>query len=189
MERILLGGITSQMKHVTGKRQHGFTKGKSCLTNLVAFYDKVTCSADVRRAVNIVLLDFSKGFSMVSHSLLLGKLMCYGLDKWSMQWVGNWLTGCTQRVVVNSSFSNWQSVTSGVPQGLILGTTLFNIFISDLDDWDKCTLLKFADDTKLNGEVDTSEGRATVQEDLHRLEEQANKKLMKFSEDKCKLLH
>ncbi|GAB0179917.1 mitochondrial enolase superfamily member 1 [Grus japonensis] len=48
MEQILLGAITSQMKHVIGKSQHRFTKGKSCLTNLIAFYEKVTCLADVR---------------------------------------------------------------------------------------------------------------------------------------------
>ena len=121
MERIFLGAITSQMKHVIGKSQHGLTKGKSCLTNLIAFYNKVTCSIYVGRAVDIVYLDFSKAFNTVFHSLLLEKLMCYGLDKWSVWWVGIWLTGCTQRVVVNSSFSNWQPVTSGVPTGIDIG--------------------------------------------------------------------
>ncbi|PKU48224.1 rna-directed dna polymerase from mobile element jockey-like [Limosa lapponica baueri] len=64
---------------------------------------------------------------------------------------GNWLTGHTQKVMVNSSFSNWQPVTSGVHQRLTLGPTLFSIFISDLDDGIKCTLMKFAVDPKLSG--------------------------------------
>ena len=112
MEWILLGSITSQMKHVVGKSQHGFTKGRSCLTNLVAFYDKVTCLVDMGRAADIVYLDFSKAFDTVPHSLFLEKLLCYGLGKCSVQRVGNWLTGHTQKVVVNSSFSKWQPWSS-----------------------------------------------------------------------------
>ncbi|RMC00645.1 hypothetical protein DUI87_23262 [Hirundo rustica rustica] len=74
-EEIIMGAITSQMKHVIGKSQHGFTKGKSYLTNLIIFNGKETCLAVVGYAVDIVYLDFSKAFEMVSHSLLLVKLM------------------------------------------------------------------------------------------------------------------
>ena len=77
----------------------------------------------------------------------------------------------------------------GVPQGLVLGPVLFDIFVSDLDDGITCALMKFADDTKLSGEVDTAEGRGTLQEDQDRLEEGDNKNLMKFNKDKCKVLH
>ncbi|KAK4830695.1 hypothetical protein QYF61_012864 [Mycteria americana] len=71
----------------------------------------------------------------------------------------------------------------------VLSPKLFSVFISDLDDGIKCTLMEFADDTKLGGEADTSEGRATLQEDMERLEEWTNKNLMKFKKDKCKVLH
>ncbi|PKU48926.1 rna-directed dna polymerase from mobile element jockey-like [Limosa lapponica baueri] len=86
-------------------------------------------------------------------------------------------------------FSNWQPVRSGVLQGSILGPKLFNALISDLNCRIKCTLMKFADGTKLSVEVDASEGRATLQEDLDRLEEWVNKNLMKFNKDKCKVMH
>lgn len=73
----------------------------------IAFSNKVRCLVDVSQVVDIVYLNFSKAFARVSHNLHLEILMCYSLDKRSVQLVGNWLTDCTQTVVVNGSFYSW----------------------------------------------------------------------------------
>ncbi|GAB0176301.1 mitochondrial enolase superfamily member 1 [Grus japonensis] len=84
--------------------------------------------------------------------------------------------------------SSWRPVTTSIPQGLILGPILFNVF-NDLDDGTECTLSTFADDTKVGGVADTPEGCATIQRDLNRLEKEANRNVLKFSKGKCEVLH
>ena len=75
--------------------------GRSCLTNLISFYDKVTCVVDEGKAVNVVYLGFRKAFDTVPHNILMENLAAHGLDGCTLRWMKHWLDGQAQRVVVN----------------------------------------------------------------------------------------
>ncbi|XP_059843914.1 P-selectin glycoprotein ligand 1 isoform X2 [Hypanus sabinus] len=169
--------------------QHGFVHDRSCLTNLLEFFEEVTRKVDEGKAVDVVYMDFSKAFDVVLHGRLVMKIQSLGIHGEVVNWIRLWLNGRSQRVVVEDCFSEWRSVTSGMLQGSELGPLLFVIYINDLDDNVVNWISKFADDTKIGGVVDSEEGFQSLQRDLDQLEKWAEKWQMEFNTDKCEVLH
>ncbi|CAM4589481.1 unnamed protein product [Caretta caretta] len=166
-----------------------FCKGKSCLTNLLEFFEGVNKHADKGDPVDIVYLDFQKAFDKVPHQRLLHKVSYHGIRGKVLSWIGNWLKDRKQRGGINGQFSEWREVNSGVPQGSVLGPILFNIFIHDLEKVVNSEVAKFADDTKVLKIVKSRADCEELQKDLSKLGDGATKLQMKFNVDKCKVMH
>ena len=153
MERLVKGRLITHLEinNVIGNSQHGFRNKRSCLTSLLDFFSQVidTYDTDKNKAVDLVYLDFQKAFDKVPHEGLMVKVNGNGIQGDAARWIRNWLAGRCQRVCINKSYSNWAPVTTGVPQGSVLGPLLFLIHINDIDSNIVSKISKFADDTKL----------------------------------------
>jgi len=193
MEGVIRDELMAHLEanNLIAKSQHGFLRGRSCTTNLLEALEFATREADAGRPVDMIYLDFAKAFDKVPRRRLLEKLRAHGVGGTVLQWIGAWLTGREQRVVLNGTESEWAAVRSGVPQGSVLGPILFLIYINDLDAaaGPVDLLKKFADDTKVGQGVDTAEKREELQTALDNLCAWADRWHMQFNVKKCKVLH
>ena len=169
--------------------QHGFVKNKSCLTNLLETVSFLADCVDNHKNVDIVYLDFQKAFDKVPHKRLLLKIKSFGIEGRVLNWIKNWLIDRKQRVVLNGTFSDWTNVTSGVPQGSVLGPLLFIIFVNDMEQSVVSKLLKFAGDAKLSGCVSATASVNVSRDDLKSLCQWSEDWQMPFNVEKCKVMH
>ena len=200
LESIVREHLLEHLKrnNILSDKQHGFRQGRSCLTNLLETLDNWTRILDDDHGIDVAYLDFRKAFDLVSHKHLLHKMSKYGITRQALKWIEAFLNQRTQRVVVRGAMSKPFDVTSGVPQGSVLGPILFLIFINDLPLEVISPLSLFADDSKIftsilkEGDVNSNNvniGRAALQRDLDITKEWANKWKMEFNVDKCKIMH
>jgi hypothetical protein len=176
-------------KNVFTPHQHGFCRGKSCLTNLLETLELWTSALDSGYSVDSVYLDYQKAFDTVPTQRLMKKLKAYGIRGSVAQWLEVFLTGRRMRVSVRGSESPWVNVTSGVPQGSVIGPLLFLLYVNDIPESLECLSKMFADDTKVFTVVKCEADNERLQRDLNTLDNWSEDWLLGFNVSKCKRMH
>ena len=187
MEHIVTSHIMSHCEscNILSEEQHGFRRGRSCETQLLGYVDEVSRQLEERSQVDTIVLDFSKAFDKVSHNLLLHKLHRYGIKGPVHSWIQSFLECRQQAVVVEGTKSSLLPVESGVPQGSVLGPSLFLLYINDLPLNLNSTTRLFADDTMCHNRVTCRNDQTVLQTDLNALATWEHQWSMEFHPQKC----
>ena len=191
MERIIRDELMARCGHMIDSRQHGFLENKSCTTQLVDFCDSLALSLNNNIRSDVIYFDFAKAFDSVNHDLILTKLKTYfAIDSLLLQFMKNYLKERKQAVVISGSTSCYLPVLSGVPQGSILGPTLFVLFLNDITTGlnNETNIMMYADDTKIWRQVASFSDHLKLQEDINFLLDWSVRNKMKFHPSKCKVL-
>ena len=190
MEHIIASNV---VKHLDSNGlmydlQHGFRERRSCETQLVSLIEDLARKTSQGKQTDLILLDFSKAFDKVNHSKLLMKLHSYGIRNDTLRWIQAFLSNRQQRVVIEGEESDSVPVTSGVPQGSVLGPILFLAYINDLPQDIVSQVRLFADDTAIYLTLEHKHDSDTLQTDLDRLQAWEAKWDMEFNPSKCQVI-
>ncbi len=192
MEKFLKPIITKHLfvNGIISKAQHGFLSRHSTITQLIETLNDWTSALDNSQPVDVFYMDIAKAFDTVSHPKLFEKLVACGIRGRLLGWLKAWLTGRKQRVRVDDKYSEYATVTSGVPQGSVLGPLMFLIYINDLPKVIVHSKLKlFADDGKLYLCVGHVEQRENLQSDLVKVQAWCDTHQLQLAILKCSVLH
>ena len=192
MEKIVRNALVDHMvkNRLLSESQFGFVPGLSFALQLLVCMERWTKVLDDGGQVNVIYTDYSKAFDTVSHQKLLKKLHGLGVRGNTWIWIKSFLKDRRQKVKVEESFSDWVKVSSGVPQGSVLGPVLFLAYINDLpESIPGESVNHFADDTKLDKTITTSGDALTLQQSLSKMVEWSKKWSLNLNSSKCKVLH
>ncbi len=191
MEHIIASHIMNHLDlhNILYHLQHGFRPNRSCETQLIQLYHDLALNRDNRIQTDLIIMDFAKAFDKVSHSKLIYKLNFYGIQGNTNDWIRSFLSNRTQQVLLDGESSDIGEVTSGVPQGTVLGPILFLIFINDLPEYvHHSTVRLFADDAILQKEIHSNQDAILLQEDIDAVQRWEQDWQMQFNPSKCEVL-
>ena len=190
-ERIIRKKLVTHLEKnkILCKNQHGFQKGRSCLTQLLKHINEILFNLNEGSDTDVIYLDFEKAFDKVDHDILLAKLQNYKITGSLFNWLEEYLKDRKQIVVVDGSKSHPAEVQSGVPQGTVLGPILFLIYINDMEGCVKdCIVSHFADDTRIKKAINYTSDVNSLQYDLNSVVEWSNVNNMSLHEKKFEFL-
>ena len=180
------------MKHMTENKlftncQFGFRENRSCILQLLDVLDDLTKAYDENKQTDVIYINIKKAFDTVPHRRLLLKLQAYGFGGEILAWIKDFLTDRRQKVMVNGEKSDWQEITSGIPQS-VLGPVLFIIYINDMPDKLKSICKIFADDSKIYKSIGEVADQDEIQDDLIEICDWSDIWLLRISVPKCKAI-
>jgi hypothetical protein len=186
-ERLIHNALYPHLHGLILKEQHGFVKRRSTITNLISYTSNLFNALDKNKQIDSIYTDFRKAFDIVDHRILLEKIAFNGIRGSLWRWFKSYIFNRTQRVVIKGFESDVTIVTSGVPQGSILGPLLFVMFINDVYTCFKHSkFLLYADDLKIYRVIDKTEDHLLLQEDLDCFSIYCTNNKLQLSLNKCK---
>jgi len=171
------------------KEQFGFVPKRSATLQLLNVMDKWMTILDEGGNIDVIFCDIMKAFDTVPVGRLLAKVRSYGIGGNLLSWIRSFLTDRTMTVLVNGEKSKEGKVTSGVPQGSVLGPLLFVIYMNDMPAMVNSFLFMFADDTKMFREIKDESDNEQLQNDLDSLSQWSKDWKLQFHPEKCAVMH
>ena len=174
LERLIFKGLYTFFSdnQILTDEQFGFRPGRSTEDQLLLTYDEISSCLDSGSPVDLIMFDFSKAFDVICHAILIEKLRLLGVQGSLIGWIEDFLVGRTMQVLVKNTTSDTRVVSSGVPQGSVLGPNLFLIYINHVASNLTCSYKIFADDLKIYMKLDRNAphaSAASLQEDINLL--------------------